>query len=98
MTTDADIPAKYDPSSVEETILIEAVERHPARLTVDELCAKIVADSDDSREVQTATDAICELRRSGLFDYREGDRSVGPTLAALHACALLAGFARTAGD
>lgn len=91
MSADAKAPPKYDPKLVEETMLIEIIEQHPTRLTVGELVSRIVADPDDSREVETATEAIRSLRRSTLIRYRGDDELVEPTQAALRAHALLAG-------
>jgi hypothetical protein len=91
MTADTPIPPKYNPALVEQVILEEAIELHPQRLTVGELSLRIVADPDDRMEVETVTHAIRDLRRSGLFRYRNDDQLVEPTHAALRACALLAG-------
>lgn len=91
MDADAKTPPKYSPKLVEETMLIEIIEQHPLRLTVGELVLRIVADPDDNREVETAKEAIRNLRRSGLARYRDDDELVEPTQAALHAHALLAG-------
>jgi hypothetical protein len=79
---------KYDREKVGEAILFEVIEQHPTRLTVDEIMLRIVADSDDTAEVQTATEAALDLRRSGLVRYRNDDRLVEPTQAALRAHAL----------
>ena len=89
MTADASTPPKYNPALVEQVILEEAIGLHPQRLTIGELSLRIVADPDDGREVETATDAIRDLRRSGLFRYRNDDQVVEPTYAALRAHALL---------
>lgn len=82
-------PPKYDPALVEQLILEEAIELYPQRLTVGELSLRIVADPDDGLEVETAIHAIRDLRRSGLFRYRNDDQVVEPTHAALRAAQLL---------
>lgn len=89
MSTDVGIPPKYDPVKVGQSLLFEVIEQHPAQLTVEELALRIVTDPDDSKEVMTATRVIRDLRRSGLFLYRDDDEIVEPTPAALHAYALL---------
>jgi aryl-alcohol dehydrogenase-like predicted oxidoreductase len=88
MTSDAATPPKYNPKLVEHAILVEVIEQHPSRLTIRELTLRIVSDPDDSTEVETATDAIRDLRRSGLVRYRNDDQLVEPTQAALRAHAL----------
>jgi hypothetical protein len=90
MSAGAAIPPRYDPEIVAQVILEVAIELHPQRLTTGELSLKIVADPDDSREVETATQAIRDLRQSGLFRYEDGTQVVEPTPAALRAYALLA--------
>lgn len=87
--TDRDIPPNHNPALVEQAIFEAAVGLHPQRLTVEELWLRIVADPDDTTEVETAIHAIRDLRRSGLFRYRNDDRIVEPTHAALRAFALL---------
>jgi hypothetical protein len=80
---DRTTPPKYNSRLVERVLLDEAIELHPQRLTVSELCLRIVSDPEDGREVETAADALCNLRRSGLVRYRNDDRIVEPTHAAL---------------
>jgi hypothetical protein len=82
---------KYNVAIVEQVILEEAVELHPQRVTVDELSLKIVTDPDDSREVETARQAIRGLRDAGLFAYDDDDEVVEPTVPAIRAYALLVG-------
>jgi hypothetical protein len=53
-----------------------------------ELSLRLVSDPDDGREVETAAEAIRNLREFGLFSIRE-EGGVAPTPAALRACALL---------
>jgi hypothetical protein len=89
MTALAATPPKYNPEIVGEVILTEVIEHHPTRLTVDELALRIVADPNDDEEVDTATDAVRDLRRSGLVRYRSDDLLVEPTQAALRAFELL---------
>ncbi len=81
-------PPKYNPELVAQVILEEAIELYPQRLTVGELSLRIVSDPDDGREVETASEAICDLRRSGLFRYRNDDQVVEPTHAAFSAAAI----------
>lgn len=75
----------HDPASVRQVILDEALELHPQRLTVRELSLRIVSDPEDDLEIETATDALRDLRRSGLLRYRNDDRVVEPTHAAFSA-------------
>jgi len=79
---------KYDVAIVEAVILQVAAELHPQSLTAKELSLEIVGNADDAREVETATQAINNLREFGLFADRD-DEIVEPTPAALRACALL---------
>ena len=88
--TDRDTPPKYDLAIVESVILEVAAELHPRHLTARELSLRIVSDADDRREVETAAQAIRNLREFGLFRDRD-DEIVEPTPAALRAVALLAG-------
>jgi len=87
--TDSEPPAKYNLTTVEAVILEVAAELHPQHLPSNELSLRIIADPGDSREVETATQAIRNLREFGLFSDRE-DEIVEPTPAALRAVALLA--------
>lgn len=85
---DADTLPKYNVAILEAVLLEIAVELHPQKLTATELALKIVGDADDSREVETAAQAIRGLREFGLF--ADGDAEiVMPTPAALRAVALL---------
>lgn len=84
-----EVPPQYDLAIVEAVILEVAAELHPQRLTAEELSLRIVSDPKDAREIETATQAICNLREFGLFSGRN-DEIVEPTQAALRACALLA--------
>jgi hypothetical protein len=88
-----DIQAKYNPDAVAQAILVEVLDLHPERLTVSGWLLRIVADPDDGIEVETATEAIHGLRASGLIDYRNDDRVVEATYAALRASELLMGTA-----
>ena len=90
MTSNADTPPRYDLALVAQVILEEAIDIAPQHLTVSELSRRIVADPDDSREMETAAQAIRDLRRSGLFCYSDDDQVVKPTPAALLAYELLA--------
>jgi hypothetical protein len=90
MTAGNAIPPKYDQAVVEQMVLEEVIELHPQHLTVGDLWLRIVADPGDSREVETVTRAIRELRQSGLLSHGDGDEVVEPTFTALRAFALLA--------
>jgi len=90
MAADGTTPPKYDPMKVGHALLSEVIEQHPARLTVDELVLRVVAAPEDGREVETATDAVRDLRRACLVRYRNDDELVEPTQAALLAHALFA--------
>jgi hypothetical protein len=72
----------------QQVILLEVLEQDPARLTVDELALRIVADPSDRTEVETATTAVRDLRRACLVRYRNDDLLVEPTQAALRMHAL----------
>jgi hypothetical protein len=86
--TNSEISPQYDVAKVEAVILEVAAELHPQNLTAWDLSLKIVSNADDTREVETAAQAILSLREFGLFAVRE-DEIVEPTPAALRACALL---------
>lgn len=87
MATD-DTPPKYNVAIVEAVLLKEAAELHPRALSDKELLSRVLGDADDAREVETANQAICNLREFGLLAVRE-DRIVEPTPAALRAVMLL---------
>jgi hypothetical protein len=82
------IPPKYNVAIVESVLLEVAAELHPRHLTARELSLRIVSDPGDGREVETAAQAIRNLRKLGLFCDRD-DEIVRPTPAALRAVALL---------
>jgi hypothetical protein len=84
-----DTSPNYNVAIVEAVILEVAAELHPQNLTAKELALKIISDPDDTREVETAAQAIRGLREFGLFSVRD-DEIVEPTPAALRAVALLA--------
>lgn len=86
--TKPDTSPNYNIAIVEAVILEVAAELHPQNLAAKELALKIISDPDDTREVETAAQAIRGLREFGLFANRE-DEIVQPTPAALRACALL---------
>ena len=86
--TDSETPPQYNVAKVEAVILEVAAELHPEHLTARDLSLKIVRDPDDSREVETATRAISNLREYGLIADRD-DEIVEPTRGALRAVALL---------
>lgn len=80
---------KYNRPVVAQAILEVAVELHPELLAARELSLRIIADPEDRREVETAMQAIDDLKQSGLFADRDDDEVAEPTAAALHAVALL---------
>lgn len=88
MTPGRRILPQYNVAIVEAVILEVAAELHPENLTARELSLKIINNPGDTREVETAAQAIRNLREFGLFTDR-GDEIVEPALAALRAVALL---------
>jgi hypothetical protein len=86
--SDSRTPPKYNTAIVESVMLEVAAELHPRHLTVRELSLRIVSDPDDSKEIETAAQAVRNLREFGLFSGRED--VVEPTPAALRAFVLLA--------
>jgi hypothetical protein len=89
VTTDSDTSPKYNLEIVESAVLEIAAELHPEHLSAGALTLRIVGDPDDDREVETAAQAIRNLREFGLFVDRD-DEIVEPTPVALRAFALLA--------
>lgn len=87
--SDRKIPPKYNVAVVESVVLELAIELNPTHLTARDLALRIVSDPEDSREVETATHAIRNLREIGLFSNRD-DELVEPTPAAVRAVELLA--------
>lgn len=79
---------KYNRAVVGQVLLLEIVNSHPRCMTVAELFDRVVADTDDSREVETAHAAIRELRKTGLVTSCDDAELVEPTEAALHAHSL----------
>ena len=55
-----------------------------------ELVQRIASDPMDGREIDTASEAISDLRGAGLVRYRNDDQVVEPTHAALETVKLLA--------
>lgn len=90
MASDSDTHPHYDVEIVEGAILEIAAELHPEHLSADALAMRIVSDPNDSREVETAAQAIRNLREFGLLKDRD-DEIVEPTQAALQAVVLLTG-------
>jgi hypothetical protein len=86
--TKPDTSPNYDVAIVEAVILEVAADLHPQNLTAKELALKIISDADDTREVETAAQAIRGLHEFGLLSVRD-DEIVMPTRAALRAVALL---------
>jgi hypothetical protein len=85
---DSKTPPKYNVAIVEPVLLEVTTDLHPQHLTTRELSLRIVSDASDSREMETAAQAIRNLREFGLPSLRD-DEIVQPTPAALHACKLL---------
>jgi len=81
-------PAKYDVAKVEAVMLEVVAELHPEHLSTGGLLVKVVADPEDSREIETGIRAIQGLRDAGLFAHRSDER-VEPTPAAIRAVTLL---------
>ncbi len=71
--------AKYDTTTIARLILEEVAELHPHYPTARQLSARIVTDADDRREVEAFTDAIRDLRRTGLLQPECGDEILEPT-------------------
>jgi hypothetical protein len=86
--TKPDTSPNYNVAIVEAVILEVAAELHPQNLTAKELALRIISDADDTREVETAAQAIRGLREFGLFADGDGE-IVMPTPAGLRAVALL---------
>ena len=89
MTIGSDTSPNYQPAQVEHALLGVTINLHPTHLTTSELSLRIAAKPHDSREMETIAEAIRELRRCGLFRYRDDDEVVEPTQAALRAFLLL---------
>ncbi|HEX6687374.1 MAG TPA: hypothetical protein VF085_01765 [Solirubrobacterales bacterium] len=87
--TKPDDSVHYNVAIVEAAFLATATELHPQNLTAKELALKVILDPDDTREVETAEQAMRGLREFGLFSDGDGG-IVTPTPAALHAVALFA--------
>lgn len=85
--TDTDYSPKYDVVVVEAVILEVAAELHPMLLIPRDLALRVISDPDDKREVETAAQAIRDLRKFGLLSKEE--EIAEPTPAALRAVALL---------
>jgi hypothetical protein len=88
MSPDRTGPPQHNRTIVERVLLEEVLELHPQRLTKAELSLRIICNPDDSREVETATQAIRGLKEVGLFCNRTDDVVV-PTSAGLRAGELL---------
>jgi predicted MarR family transcription regulator len=82
--TDPDTWAEYDVAQVEALLLEEAVVLRSQKLSARELSLQIICRADDTREMETATHAIRNLREIGLFVDRD-DEIVEPTPAACRA-------------
>jgi hypothetical protein len=82
--------AKYEPRYLERLILEETLVRHPEHPRAKEIIAALIGDPDDSREVETATKAIANLKRSGLLHDRD-DEIAEPTEVVVRVGRLLMG-------
>lgn len=80
---------KYNVLLVAGLLLEDAVELHPQHLTTHELSLRIVVDPNDSKEIDTAAQAIRYLRESGLVECQNDNKVVKPTLTARRVVALL---------
>jgi hypothetical protein len=88
MTAVPATPPKYNPAVVEAVMLEIAAELHPQTLTAKELALMVLSDADDTREVETAAQAIRGLCEVGLFCEGDGE-IVMPTPAGRRAAAFL---------
>jgi hypothetical protein len=89
--TDSRTPPQYNLKIVEGVVLKIAADLHPEHLSADGLSLRIVGNSDDDREIETAAQAIRNLREFDLLRDRD-DEIVEPTQTALRAVALLSGL------
>jgi hypothetical protein len=85
--TNSETAPQYNLATVEALILEVAAELHPRHLSARDLSLKVAIDPDDSREVETAIQAIRNLREFGLLAGQD-DESVEPTPPALRAVLL----------
>jgi hypothetical protein len=88
MTADSRGSPQEEAALVERVVFEIVVELHPDHLTPAELVLKMAGDGDHL-EAEAITEAIRDLRRSGLL--RHVGEVVVPTHAALSAVALLTG-------
>jgi len=86
---DAKLP-NYDPEQVEGVVLETVIGVHPEHFTTEALCQRVVSDSDNSREMAVAREAIHSLKRVGVFYERE-DEIVKPIPAVVRMGELLVG-------
>jgi hypothetical protein len=89
MTVEVSTGAERDPEEAERTVLEEVVELLPVRLTVSELCQRIIAGSQDKWRVEAVRHAIRDLRGWSLLRYRDDVQLVEPPPAAVQAFTLL---------
>lgn len=75
--------------AVEQALIEVVMDAHPARLTIPELTQRVAVDPHDQDEAETIAEAARELRRDGLLRYRNDDRVIEPTRAAVRAYAIL---------
>jgi hypothetical protein len=85
MTADAGLPL----IAVEQALLEVVMDARPDRLTLPELTLRMAADPHDQGEVETVAEAARELRRDGLFRYRNDDKVIELTRAAIRAYEIL---------
>jgi hypothetical protein len=80
--------AQYNLAQMETLILEVVATLDPVRLSATDLMLKIVSDSDDDREIETAGQAIRSLREFGVLVDRN-DEIVELIPAVLHTCTLV---------
>ena len=88
--TDGGTRPAHDLKIVEGAVLEMAVELHPTRLSAEGLLQRIVSKRADALEIETARQAIANLRESGVF-HEHDDGLLEPTRPALRTAGLLTG-------
>ncbi|HKI66530.1 MAG TPA: hypothetical protein VJ989_04610 [Solirubrobacterales bacterium] len=80
----------HDLRVVESAMLEMAVELHPTHLSAEGLLQRIVSKRADALEIETARQAIANLRESGVF-HEHDDGLLEPTRPTLRTAGLLTG-------
>ncbi|HET6571074.1 MAG TPA: hypothetical protein VFG58_06265 [Solirubrobacterales bacterium] len=80
----------HDLKIVEGAVLEMAVELHPTHLSRKDLLQRIVGKRADALEIETARQAIANLRGSGVLHERDG--ILEPTRSTLRTAGLLMGL------